>query len=286
MRTRAITAIVAFIILLPVLYFSGTFVLPVAMAILAMVGSGEMLHCVGTLKRYTFSVPSIIVAASLPLIMYFADTWIYTRLDTAMLLIAIYILIAFAVTVIEHKHIKIEDMALSMIMVLYIGFGFSSIVLIRDTRGGFADGKYLYMLVFIGAWLTDIFAYFCGRAFGKHKLIPEVSPKKTVEGSIGGIVFCILGTMLYGFVYSLIFKSEVDYILLAVCGAVSSVFSQIGDLIMSMVKRKYNIKDYGKVFPGHGGVLDRFDSILAVSIALLVTLSVFQAFTNAYGPIM
>jgi len=130
--------------------------------------------------------------------------------------------------------------------------------------------------------VTDTFAYFCGMLLGrggKHKLIPDVSPKKTWEGSIGGTVFCIGAMVLFGFVISKInAQVQVNYILLAVGGLFISIVSQIGDLCMSVIKRTYGIKDYGKIFPGHGGMLDRFDSVLAVSVILAVFCSFFNFF--------
>lgn len=113
--------------------------------------------------------------------------------------------------------------------------------------------------------MTDTFAYFCGRAFGKHKLIPDVSPKKTVEGSVGGTVCAVLVTLLYGLLIGAVTESKPNYLPLALVTLIVSLVSQCGDLIMSLVKRKFGIKDYGKLFPGHGGVLDRFDSVICVS---------------------
>ena len=158
----------------------------------------------------------------------------------------------------------------------YICGGFTSIVLLRDFQN---IGMYLFMLIFVGAWMTDIFAYFVGRFFGKHKLIPEISPKKTVEGSIGGIVFCSLSFVLYGFILSYFTSiSLVSYIVLGVVGVIISIVSQIGDLTMSQIKRQFGVKDYGKIFPGHGGMLDRFDSILAVALVLLIACAVVRHF--------
>ena len=133
-------------------------------------------------------------------------------------------------------------------------------------------GHILYLAIFIGAWGTDAFAYFCGRLFGrggKHKLIPDVSPKKTVEGAIGGIVLCILTMILFGIVCNYFTEYHSNLLMFALGGLLIAVVSQIGDLLMSYVKRYYGIKDFGQLFPGHGGVLDRFDSIFAVAIALM-----------------
>ena len=118
---------------------------------------------------------------------------------------------------------------------------------------------------------------------GKHKLIPAVSPKKTVEGAIGGVVFCVLATVLFGFIIEKFFNTfgiaRANYLVLIIAGIFASVVSQTGDLIMSVIKRHYGIKDYGKLFPGHGGVLDRFDSVLAVSLILAVICTYFDLLT-------
>jgi phosphatidate cytidylyltransferase len=128
--------------------------------------------------------------------------------------------------------------------------------------------------------MTDIFAYFTGRFLGKHKLIPAVSPKKTVEGAIGGIVFCVGSVALYGFILERFFISgrNANYVVLAISAVFMSVVSQVGDLIMSVIKRHYGIKDYGKLLPGHGGILDRFDSVMAVSIMLAFICTYFNLF--------
>ena len=152
-----------------------------------------------------------------------------------------------------------------LLLAMYISAALSAIVFIRDFQD---SGKYIYLLIFIGAWFTDIFAYFTGYFVGKHKLIEDVSPKKTIEGSIGGIVFCALGFVGLGLVVDVWFEQDANLLFLAICGVIISLISQIGDLIMSVIKRHYGIKDFGKIFPGHGGMLDRFDSILAVSLGL------------------
>ena len=178
-----------------------------------------------------------------------------------------FLLYLLAIAVFSHGKTRVEEIAMTFAVCLYINVGFGSIILLRDYKD---VGVYLFLLTFIGAWMTDIFAYFCGMAFGKHKLIPDVSPKKTVEGSIGGIVFCVLGYIIYGLIVSNCFEVDMNIFALGVFGAIISVVSQIGDLAASLIKREYGIKDYGSLFPGHGGVLDRFDSVLAVSTVLMV----------------
>ncbi len=159
-------------------------------------------------------------------------------------------------------------------LLFYVTVSLSSIVLLRDEDWG----EYFYLLVFITAWGSDIFAYFCGRLFGRHKLIPEVSPKKTVEGAVGGILCCGALTALYGFAVGCFFDLRPSYLHLLLAGVVMSLVSMLGDLIMSYVKRHYGIKDYGWILPGHGGVLDRFDSVLATAPFLFMMYTLFPGF--------
>ena len=159
--------------------------------------------------------------------------------------------------------------------VLYITACFTSLCVVRYMPSGLFN----LGLVLVAAWITDIFAYFVGTLFGKHKLIPKVSPKKTVEGSIGGTAFATLGAVLYGFVVGLVTELVPNYLVLAAAGMILSVISQIGDLIASLIKREYGVKDYGNILPGHGGIMDRFDSIIAVSIALLFVCNIVTPFS-------
>ncbi len=125
---------------------------------------------------------------------------------------------------------------------------------------------YEVLLPFLFAWITDSGAYFTGRAFGKHKLAPHLSPKKTVEGSLGGIISCILCSLLYIWILNTIFSysifDEHNYLYITIISVIASIVSQFGDLALSAIKRDFGIKDYGNILPGHGGILDRFDSTL------------------------
>ncbi|MBQ5801294.1 MAG: phosphatidate cytidylyltransferase, partial [Clostridia bacterium] len=150
-------------------------------------------------------------------------------------------------------------------LTFYVTASFGTLALL------YLNSSVFFPLVFVGAWVTDTFAYFTGFFFGRHKLIPEVSPKKTIEGAIGGTLFATVGFAVVGIIYG---YSTRNIIILAVIGIFASIVSQLGDLSASLVKRHHGIKDYGSLFPGHGGVLDRFDSILAVS-AFLYVVSLF-----------
>lgn len=166
--------------------------------------------------------------------------------------------ILFIVCIVAMLRLKnnIIDVSVTLVGLVYVGMFLDFIVL---TINNFDLGNIYVWLIFIIAFATDTFAYFSGYLFGKHKLIPKVSPKKTVEGAVGGILGSIICCVVYGY----IFKLSVMHMVLI--GGVGSVIAQMGDLFASSVKRYVGIKDYGKLIPGHGGILDRFDSVILVS---------------------
>ncbi len=274
MKQRIITAVVAFFVLLPVLIFSDTFIFPLGLAVCAVLSVWEIFACVGLKNAWLFTAPMYVLGAAFPfLIRYLPDRDLLAPI--AICAAVVWTLYAFTVLIFSHGKYPLEAVFVASFSLFYIFIGFNAILFIHDCEPG---GKYLYYICFLGAWITDIFAYFCGRAFGKHKLIPDVSPKKTVEGSIGGTVFCILVMVIFGFVVEkLVPEISANLLIFAVAGVLIAVVSQIGDLSMSVIKRKYGVKDYGFIFPGHGGVLDRFDSVIAVS-ALLMVFSLFFNF--------
>ena len=284
MLKRIITAIVAICVMVPVLLLDHTWILPAAISICAVIGIWEMLGCIGLRKNLFLTIPLCLIAAFFPIYTRFlrlstvSPQPSFQKLLTLAVAVAfIMALYIFGVAVFDNKRVAITDAGLVYASCFYIIAAFTSLIYIHDYING---GEHIYLLTFISAWATDIFAYFIGRLFGKHKLIPAVSPKKTVEGAIGGTVFCIGATVLFGFVVAKFFDAtgnmSANYLMLAISGVFISIVSQTGDLIMSVIKRHYGIKDYGKLFPGHGGVLDRFDSVLAVTLILAVICTYFD----------
>ena len=278
MKQRIITSIVAVCILLPVLFLHESFLLPLGLAACSVIAVYEMLGCMGFKKFGSVSVPIYAIAGAFPFLIRYLENQQLTK-SLAFAAIALVSLYLFGVMIFSHGKYRIGEIGALAFSMLYILIGFNAIIVVHDWADG---GEYLYLVCFIGAWITDIFAYFCGMLFGKggkHKLIPDVSPKKTVEGSIGGIVFCILSLTLFGFVVEILNPAlEANLLIFALAGLFVSVVAQVGDLSMSVIKRTYGIKDYGKLFPGHGGILDRFDSVLAVSVVLLVFTMFFNFF--------
>lgn len=264
MKTRIITAIVAILIFVPVLIFSNTIAFPIAFGILAVVAAWETISCIG-MKKNTLAVLLSLAATATAMVgaAYLTRTSGGTdRFEQLLLTFTyVYLFLMLTLSVFSKGKFPVGRALTASAMVFYVVFGFSSILLLRaEPHGG-----YIYLLAFLSAWVTDTGAYFTGVFFGKHKLIPDVSPKKTVEGAIGGIFFCVLTFVAFGFIVGKISDLTPHYFRLALVGVVVSVVSMIGDLIASLLKRKYGVKDYGKLFPGHGGVMDRFDSVLATA---------------------
>ncbi|MBQ8906997.1 MAG: phosphatidate cytidylyltransferase [Clostridia bacterium] len=266
MKQRIITALIGCLVLFPVLFFSGTIVFPIACCLCSLVGAYELLSCFGAKKRIRLAVPTYLYALALPLLSHFLwkeSTAYYVCFVSIVSFVLI--LYYFGVCVFSRNHERFAVLAQLAISVIYVVVGFTTLALLRRLD----NGAYLFLLAFIGAWITDIMAYFTGYFFGKHKLCPEISPKKTVEGSIGGALFCVLFFLLYAFILQHFFSFAPNYLFFGISGFVISVISQVGDLAASVIKRENNLKDFGNILPGHGGIIDRFDSMLPVSPLLL-----------------
>ncbi len=295
MLKRIITSIVALFVLVPVLIFSDIsaypilgWLFPIGIAACTVIAICEMAFCIGLKKQWYLYVPVSLAGVFFPIFIRYLAVYspdrssaLLSLLKLAMGIAFIMALYIFGVAVFGHEKVGIQNAGLFFATSFYIIAAFCSIVYIYDFVN---HGKYLYLLTFICAWMTDIFAYFTGRLFGKHKLIPAVSPKKTVEGAVGGVVFCVISTVVFGLVIEKLFNANGDisanYLVIAISGIFISVVSQTGDLIMSVIKRHYGIKDYGKLFPGHGGILDRFDSVMAVALIMAFICTYFDMLTT------
>ena len=292
MKERVLTAIGIGIVGIPIIMFSRFIVYPIFLGLLSVIAVWELLRVFGFEKRYEISIPAYLVAGLLPVFAH--DYFTHGERISYLLIVGVVIfsfLLYLAMVCVIGKEIVIRrneerpedgkqkilgftDVSAVFMSVSYIAVSFTSMALTRYTL----NGQYTFVLVFVAAWMCDSFAYFTGRFFGKHKLAPHLSPKKTVEGSIGGIVFAILGCMLYGLIVELFTDLSARYLVLALLGFVLSIISQIGDLWASLIKREYGVKDYSRMMPGHGGIMDRFDSILAISTVLMAVSMLFPPF--------
>lgn len=291
MKQRVLTSLGIGIVGIPLLLLSQYIVYPIALGLLSAIGVWELLRVFGFHKRYEIAVPAYLIAALFPIFahdLFTENNQTRYILVVAAVMFAYLLYLAFVCVVSKEIMMKKEsdscedgkkvlgygDVASVFTAVTYVTVSFTAMSLTRYMQ----NGVYIFGLVFVVAWMCDVFAYFTGRFFGKHKLAPHLSPKKTVEGSIGGIIFAILGCMLYGFIVSFATDLEARYLVLALLGFVLSIISQIGDLWASLIKREHGIKDYSQMLPGHGGVMDRFDSILAISTVLMAVCMLFPPF--------
>ena len=151
--------------------------------------------------------------------------------------------------------VVLYSVAFVILSSLYVGIGFYYFIVTREA------GLEFIIFALLVVWVTDSGAYFTGRAFGKNKLWPEISPNKTIEGFVGGIVLAVIAAMIMQFIEPF---ENISFGLLIFVTIVASIFGQMGDLVESAIKRHYDVKDSGNILPGHGGILDRFDSLLFV----------------------
>ncbi len=252
--------------------FSNTIAFPIVLGLCALLGTYEMLGCLRLRKNFVISISLYTLCVVTTVLSCTVQSQTLFILAYCSILFFILLLLLGA-AVFSNGSLPIDKVCVSFTTCAYIITGFTSLVLLRYlTAGNVEIGKYIYILAFIGPWITDTFAYFTGMLFGRHKLIPEVSPKKTIEGSVGGTVFCIACVSLYGYLVNKYLAGGIlpPVYVFSIIGLVVSLVSQVGDLIFSLIKRKYGIKDYGFIFPGHGGVLDRFDSIIATAPLILI----------------
>lgn len=258
MLTRILTAAVSLVVFVAVLLLPQ-WVFVAAIALIMAVMAHESMDC----AKQSIGVKT--VGAIGALVMIAAFVYEISGGSNALLLPAIVatIMLHCIMVVVEHGKAKYTDIFAGCLFLIYIVLTMSCVAF---CRADFGTGY--MMLIFVCAWTTDSGAYFTGSALGKHKLIPHVSPNKTVEGAVGGVIVC----MLCCFIYSLIIHRisgaalvSMDSLKLTVIGGMAAVVSQLGDLVASSIKRDTGVKDFGKIFPGHGGFLDRFDSVLFVA---------------------
>ncbi|ACL74830.1 phosphatidate cytidylyltransferase [Ruminiclostridium cellulolyticum] len=271
-RTRIISGLVGLVLLIGVLYM-GSVVLGIVVSIIAAIGLYEFYNSISNTKGihpikivgYLSIVPLFVLGLQ-STGWYNIDLGIMTGISVCLI-----IFVSMASIVFGHKKYNIVDACATVFGIAYIPFLMSFLIMLRNMD----NGNILIWLIFIGAWGTDTLAYTFGRLFGKRKIIPEISPKKTLAGALGGILGCTLLMVIYGIVVNNYFNLDITYFTLILLGLLCGVISQIGDWAASAIKRYVNVKDFGNIMPGHGGVLDRFDSILFVAPVIYYVLALF-----------
>ncbi len=249
MKVRTLTAIIALLIFLPIL-LQGGMILMLFAYLLALIALKELLN----MNMIKFlSIPGLISALALVIIMLPQDAGDWVQVIQLKGLIAMSFIV-LSYTVLSKNRFSFMDAAFCLMTVAYIGIGF---MYFYETR---SEGLHYILYAFLIVWLTDTGAYILGKLMGKHKLWPVISPNKTIEGFIGGIICSILVPLIMQFFVD--FHMNIWILLLVTI--ILSMFGQLGDLVESGFKRHFGVKDSGRILPGHGGILDRFDSFMFV----------------------
>ena len=272
MRARILVAVVLAPLFFVVLFFLDSVWLAVLMAAICAMASFELLRATGVAHHNGMYVFTALAAAAIPIGVW-QDCGTQVTQVTALLLMVVIFWIA--IRLYDHeKPVRFEDVLVCLFGGLMIPCALSSLVALK----GMEQGRYLVLLPVICAFLTDGGAYFAGMFLGKHRGVTRVSPNKSLEGYVGGIVSGALFLLIYGVVLERFAGLDASLSVLAVYGLVGSAVTELGDLSFSFVKRQFGVKDYGHLLPGHGGMLDRFDSMVFAAPTLLLLVELAPAF--------
>lgn len=263
MKSRLLVAAVGVPLIFWVVLWAPIGVFALFLAALSAIGAWELMKCVGAGRHRLLSAAAVLCAAFSVGFVY-ANAYIYGEL------VVLYAMLVFAYAVFRGGEVKFQQIMAALFAMFIIPYSFASFL--RLYALGFHRALLLLPLLF--SFGSDTGAFFAGRAFGRHKLAPKVSPHKTVEGALGGLA----GNAVLGIIFALMMNTALDYSIsymgIALAGLVCSVVAQLGDLSFSLIKREFGIKDYGKIFLAHGGVLDRFDSVLFVAPTLAALMQI------------
>lgn len=268
MLERIISGVVLVAFFTTIVVFNSSFplALNIAIAIISALCVHELVKACDLVKHWALHVPSLCVAALIPFAGLFDQG--------TLILYSIYSFVMFLSLIVYHKTISFKELAIIYSMSVMIPSALLTIVQTRSLSPN--HGMFYAMVAVLAAWVPDVGAYFVGTFFGRHKLCPEISPKKTIEGLIGGIVFSMAFMVLIGMFFSFIFyggQKDINYVAMCLVGFGGAITSVIGDLSFSLIKRGCGVKDFGQIIPGHGGVLDRFDSVIFTAPYVYILIS-------------
>lgn len=252
MKTRVWTGVIGLPLLIIILY-TGGFILVMGVSFLAFVGTMEYTRAINKMIRPKINVFLMIVLAIMVMTTIKLDYFFLMPV----LLVAFIVIFCYEIL---SGHVGIQRSSATLMGLIYVPIMFGHLFLFETIN----KGAYYMWLIFVIAFTTDTAAYFIGKSIGNRKIAPLISPKKTIAGSVGGVVVAALCTILYGTILSSYFSFVLPWYLYMIVGVFGSIAGQCGDLTASMIKRKAKMKDFGTILPGHGGILDRFDSILFI----------------------
>ncbi len=264
MKQRVISAIVALLIAIPVILI-GSYAYYVGVAVLAIIGYYEMLKVREKEKKINNHVKILTMLSYLFIVISACFKEASFNVDYRLFILDLFVCF-LPLIVLDKKEYDAEDALVLVAVTMFLGIAFSFLITIRRM-------DLLYLLyVLIVTIMSDTFAHFFGTKIGRHKLCPEVSPNKTVEGMIGGVAF---GTFIGTVFFITFINTDINIYLIGVITLALSIIAEFGDLVFSAIKRRYGVKDYGNIMPGHGGVLDRLDSLFFALLAFSYLVSFF-----------
>lgn len=272
MKQRIFSAAVGLVIFAIALFFVNTVIFNIGIAAVSVLAVFEMLTASKQIKNKFLLILGFLFAAAIPFYHYELVT---PYLGCA---VFVYVFLLLVIFMAARQSVKVEHLGFVFMITVLIPLALTTLILVRDRFPEFSS--FYILIIFSSGWLSDCGGYFVGRLFGKHKLAPNVSPKKTIEGVVGSVLLAPAGCLLIGLIYSAIQVNTgapvvIDYVWLGVLSFVAAGVSIFGDLSASMMKRQFLVKDFGSIMPGHGGVLDRFDSILLVAPLFYLVFSFF-----------
>ena len=258
------SALIGFPLVAIIMVIGNKYVISIGFAIIAMISMSEYLHAVSK-KANPVNWISYVACALISL-MCIIEEAMYSKI--ILISMAIILLILFLQVIVTGMKTNFNDLTYTFVGIIYIAFFISSMVMLRNSL----NGKILVWYVLFSGWATDVFAYAIGKRFGKHKL-SKVSPKKSIEGAIAGIVGAVIVTLTYTYFINMYTSVQYSYLTIALITVILSVVGQIGDFAASAIKRYVEIKDYSNLILGHGGMLDRIDSIIFIAPFAYILLS-------------
>ena len=271
MKTRIITAAVLIPVLLLLLMVAPTIVTAIVWGLLLAIGTYELLYSTGLVREPRLVVHAAVMAFAVVVWSHYDSVHAYGLIG-----LMIFTALLFGEMMLSHVKLTFDKICLCFAAGFVIPFLLSSLIRILIMS---RIGRYMVLIPFIVAFGSDAGAYFAGRFFGQHKLAPVISQHKTIEGAVGGVISAIVLMIVYCIVLQFAFGFQVKYAYAVIYGLLGSLVGIFGDLCFSVIKRQTGIKDYGNLIPGHGGVLDRFDSMMMVgplmeALLILIPLAV------------
>lgn len=256
MKDRVLSGFILVVFFLAIIVFNHSFplALNIAIALISAVAVYEIIKALGLSSRWYITLPSVVTA----IVVQFVEFQ-----NANLVIYAAFTACVFGALLRFHNEISFKEVAVVYSMVVIIPLALQTIVLVRSLN--VEHGMFYALISVFAAWVPDCGAFFAGKLFGRHKLCPVISPKKTVEGLIGGVISSVILLQVFGWVFSAIFYGgarDVSHLALLIIGFFGAFVSVLGDLSFSLIKRSCGIKDFGNVIPGHGGILDRFDSVI------------------------